>query len=177
MNSTFRSAQAGMILVTTVMMILLLTVLVIVSLKSVLLFMKVSNQIMAAHQDNQALEKVALELAAHSYDVYPATCRLNEVNPNEILGFLDNTGCTFKQGQQNYQYIIDDLGLYPCLPIDVGGKLFSSHHWLISVAAKGRRPVYLQIRMAKADKALPCESLDRRVIQSGVVSWCQFASR
>jgi hypothetical protein len=160
--------SAGFILLTTVMMIVVLTVLVMAPLKSVMLYMKAYKAVIESDQMAYNLEQVAYRLAASPF---AADCIVNDVDPNQIRYLLQQIKCSLKHNDIVYDYIINDLGIYPCLKIDAQGILYSSHHWLIHVVASGSKEQRLNLRIAKPDKALPCELMNQRQIHSGLVSW------
>lgn len=160
--------SSGFILLTTMMMIVILTLLVMAPLKSVLLYMKAHKAVIESDQMAYNLEQVAYRLADSPF---AADCIVNDVDPNEMRYLLQQLKCSLKHNNKIYYYIINDLGIYPCLKIDVQGVFYSSHHWFIQVLASGSKEQRLNLRIAKPDKALPCELMDQRQIYSGLVSW------
>jgi hypothetical protein len=159
-----------MILLTTIVMIIVLTMLVLTLMQAVFLYIKVSNQVVSKHEALYQLEAVAHKLIMLKND---PNCIITEGDPNQMIDLLQhNRGCSFDDNQRHYRYVVDDLGLFPCLQIVSGKKKYSTHHWLITVAAVGGQDI-LQLRIAKQARELTCNFLEERQIHQGVISWRQ----
>ena len=161
-------AQRGMVLLITVMMISLLTLFVLSLLQAVMLSVKVSHQVVKQHQSFYQLESVATSLL--QITPVPA-CMLTNEDPNQIIALLSQqTGCSLIDNHRAYSYLIDDLGLQPCLRVISGHKLYSSHHWLFTIKDTSSG-VTLQLRIAKPNPLIPCDEAEVRMINEGMISW------
>lgn len=159
--------QIGIVLLTTMIMMSLLSVLMLSLMQSVLLYAKVSNQIVLTHKLFYQLEAAAQALISSSA---PPDCILTGEDPNHIIDLLlHQKGCYFVHNEQSYSYLIDDLGLYPCLRMLYKSHTYSSHHWLITIVSLPLSRV-LQLRIAKPAKMITCD-LKEHYINNEVLSW------
>ncbi len=168
-----RDSSKGMILFSTIGMMIVLTLFVLSLLQVVFLHIKVSQQVAIKHNRLHQLESVAhkMMLAKNVDD----DCYLTGVDPNQMVDMLlQHRGCVFEDNHHEYFYLFDDLGLYPCLTIQEGKILYSSHHWFITIATAEAKvsSEILQLRVAKPSSILTCEYPDAsRRINAGVISW------
>ena len=161
-----------MILLTTIIMIVILTMLVLSLMQAVFLYFKVSNQVVIKHEELYQLEAVAFKLVLEKQNPLHADCTLTDTNPNQVVDMLlHNGGCSLIDNHRQYYYLIDNLGLQPCLQIFLSGKMYSSHHWLISVATPPPRQTVLQLRVADSARPMTCELSEAHQISPGVLSW------
>ena len=168
--------QIGVVLLTTIIMIVVITMLVLTLMHSVFLYFKISNQVVRRHEILYQLEAVAHKLAAANNELTPSDCILTETDPNQMIDMLlHNNGCSLTDTNRQYYYLLDDLGLYPCLQILLGNKVYSSHHWLISVATPPPQQTILQLRVAKPFREMACDLFEERRISNGVISWRYLA--
>ncbi len=158
-----------MVLLTTIILILTLTMLVLSLLHAVFLYIKVSSQVMSTHEALYQLEAQALRLAVANHD---PQCEVLEEDPNQSIEKLRHySECLLTANKRQYTYLINDLGVYPCLHIVYGKKTYSSHHWLITLASAVPREHILQLRMARPVKEVACDRFEAREINKGVISW------
>ncbi len=161
--------QRGLVLLTTVIMISILTLLILSLMQSVFLYIKVNNQVLRNHELLYQLEAVAYQLGKENYT---SDCLLTNENPNQILELLlSRQGCFFRAENQQYIYLVNDLGLFPCLHIRDGKEIHSSHHWLITVMSPPPQQAVLQVRISKAVQAITCQASEMRMINKGLLSW------
>ncbi len=161
--------ELGMVLLITVMMMSLLTLFILTLLQAVFLCVKVNHQVQETHQAFHQLEATASRLMLEG--VNPECVFTNE-NPNHIIRLVSNHGgCSLTDNQHRYDYLMDDLGLYPCLKIRSTNQLLSSHHWLITIASTSSKASILQLRIAKPDKVVACGEASEHLINAGVISW------
>jgi len=164
-----RQQQIGIVILTTIIMLSILTLLVLSLMQTVLLYIKVSNQVLIRHERFYKLEAAAHQLLLKNHQ---ADCVIHYENPNKIMGLsVDGQGCLFVQEKQQYQYLVDDLGLFPCLKMAYGKERQSSHHWVITILSPLPEQAMLQLRIAKPAKAVACGFSDERWINSGIISW------
>lgn len=161
--------QTGLVLLTTIIMISILTLLVLSLMQSMLLYLKAHNQVLIKHEVLYQLEAAAYQIAKETYS---SDCVLTNENPNRMLELLlSKRGCVFMEENRQYLYLIDDLGLFPCLQIKSGNEIQSSHHWLITVISSTSQHTALQLRVVKLTQAIACKAAEIRWIKKGVVSW------
>ncbi len=151
------------------MMIVVLTLLILSFMQAVFLYMKVSNQITKQHEAFYQLEAVANKLAAEIYD---ADCVVTAEDPNQVIEMLlQSHGCSLTDNHHYFSYLIDDLGVIPCLYILSGKEHYSSHHWLVTVATGPPKQEIMQLRIARPVKTVTCEFNEARQINQGIISW------
>lgn len=168
--------EEGMVLLSTMMMLTLLALLVVSQMQMVFLAYKSLNQLVEKHQDFYKLEVVAQQLSANSKQV-KANCLLTEKDPNEIITLLKNgQGCPLSHEQQQFFYLVEKLGLFPCMQTVKEQKTYSTQHWRITVLAKSERFDFLQLRIAKIAPLTACENNQLIFINTGTISWRQLKS-
>lgn len=162
--------ENGMILLTTLSMMAIIAMLVLSLMQSVFLYIRVTNALETQHETLSQLEAVAKELIEGNH---PSDCVLSLKNFNQINDLLlKKKGCSKRHNHQQYHYLINDLGTFPCLQITADSKqYFGSHHWLITVANELTPVSILQLRVAKLTKEGGCELEETRIIKEGVLSW------
>jgi len=163
--------QAGMVLLTTVMMIMMMSLLILALMQSVLLYIKASNEMVKKHQELYELEDTANKLLLSQNTLITNACMVKNNDPNHVIQLLlKQKGCFISSDKQ---YLIADLGSYPCLQIISGQVAHGSHHWLLSVVSSHRPHAVLQVRISTPTiNSEVCESPTRfRKINPGVISW------
>lgn len=159
--------QKGVVLLSTMLMLVVMTLLVLSMMQSVLLYMKASNQLFHQHTVFYDMEDVINRL-----DVASSNCVVNNQNPNQLIDLLvANQGCTHEENRRKYTYIIGDLSLYPCFQIKTASGMRGSRHWLITIASTGLPHVVLQVRIAEPTETEPCLLTVVHPIHAGVLSW------
>lgn len=168
------SKEAGIVLLTTIILIGLVALLVLSQLQLVLLDFRVLN---LGTKKQQALLK--LELAANQLlknDIGEQNlCLVNETYSEEIVNLLKNKkGCSLNYAEQHYNYLVEDLGIFPCLQKQRNDKHYATRHFRLSIREAENEQEILQMRYAKIDKELVCE--DKKPVQSkiGLLSWRYF---
>lgn len=159
--------EKGMVLLMTIIMLSILTIFILSLLQGVLLYVKASNQLAQRHQTFYELEQVAHELQR----TIDPQCLVSGKNSNELVELLQyQMGCKKKVKQQSYVYLIEDLGVYPCIQISLKKERKSSHHWLFTIAIE--KPIFevLQFRIAQTVPLESCEQ-SHSYIAEGIVSW------
>ncbi|CDZ77103.1 hypothetical protein BN59_01385 [Legionella massiliensis] len=156
-------------LVTTLMMIVVSSLLVLSQMRLFLLDYKVLSLLKEKQQSLRALEAVVAKLAAQAT---PGECILKEQAPNLIVDLLKNKrGCIFIHEEHSYYYLIEDLGVFPCLQIQRDNLNYSTHHLQISLGALSQRSTILQIRFAKLAEFVHCENQKPGKSRLGLLSW------
>lgn len=167
-----RSRQQGMILFYTLMLTSMLALLVLTQSQLVLLQLKAANRIQLNRQIFHKLEVQVNQLVAAGSDHWPRECLVTERNPDVVLKFLESKkGCHVKEKGQEYHYIMEDLGLFPCLAVSIDHKVYGTRHWRLTITASGYEAMSLQVRIASASPDSQCENNPVIYVNTGIISW------
>jgi len=162
--------EKGMVLLMTIIILSILTLFILSLLQGSLLYVQANNQLLKRHQGFYQLEQVANQLKK----TIDPLCFVSGKNANELITLLQHErGCKKEVKHRSYVYLIEDLGIYPCIQIVSSEQKNSSHHWLLTIAIKKPNFEVLQFRIAEA---APFESCDGApsIISDGVMSWRHF---
>jgi hypothetical protein len=190
--------QKGIVLFTTILMLAMITVLILSLIQAVFLYAKASNHVADQHEIFYQLESTAHQLSTIILSGKNEACTVKGKNSDKIIELLKlHKGCQlettlspspFDERQQVgvavgreqlrqvnnhylFEYLIDDLGAYPCLQIDLNHRLNSSHHYLLTVAIhQSSRLEWIQLRIAKGIDPLHCDE-ETKLIHEGILSW------
>ncbi|KTD27465.1 hypothetical protein [Legionella maceachernii] len=165
---TIPDKQSGIVLVTILLLITMLSLLVLTQMQGVFLDYKAINQLAEMHQVLFQLEKSAKKWVTTP----PRECVIQARDVNAVVRLLQNRqGCISTQEKQQFYYLVEDLGLFPCVQTVVEKVSFSTHHWRISILSVNQHAAVLQWRVAKRAPAAACEHNEPIFIQAGLVSW------
>lgn len=167
LTSSLKRGQ-GFILITVMLLLGLITLWVSVLLQQVLLYAQTANQMLMQHDIFHQLEVTANAIITSPF---LHDCTVNFMDPNEVKSLVRKHGCIKKGDKQNYYYLIDDLGLYPCLHFSIDGREYSSQHWLLTIMSLEPRSPILQIRTAKPSPIVTCNFNAIQLIHSEIISW------
>lgn len=159
----------GVVLLTTLVMILVMAQLVLSLMQSNVVFLKASHQLSHGHDSFYKLESAAYRLSASNLLLLPVNCRIVVTPPNKIITRLQHGGCQFIYRDRIYYYLLEDMGIYSKLPMLVDYKLFASHHWLLTMLGGDSRHFALQLRVVTPDVEVTQVLI--KPITSRVVSW------
>lgn len=160
----------GFVLFTTMMMLVLLVLLVLSLMQAVLLYVKAGNQITKRHQAFYQLESMAHTLMP-AHVLHDDQCVVRDQLPNEVIDRLKrHDGCDKKVGHHAYVYLIEDLGVFPCLRMQWHHQIRSSHHWRLTVMSKLPPYEALQLRFTTSVPMMACEGTVVEIIK-GTISW------
>lgn len=164
--------QNGIVLFTTILMLAMITVLILSLMQAVFLYAKASNHLAHRHEIFYQLESAAHQLSALNLLSSDDACMLKGEAPDKIVNLLKfHKGCQINMNHHVFEYLIDDLGVFPCLQIDSNHHLDSSHHYLLTVAIHQLPQLeWIQLRIAKRIAPLPCDE-ETRLIHEGILSW------
>ena len=90
-----------------------------------------------------------------------------------ILQVGKNPSCSFNAKEQQYHYLVEDLGSYPCLVAQHQGRLSSTHHFRFTLLAQQTQEhpaLLVQIRIIKSAKLLFCAN-EVTHVALGISSW------
>lgn len=159
----------GMILLTTIVMISILTMIVASLLQSVMLYIRSANQAIRYQKVFHQLEAMTKNI-----DLSHSNCTVYNKNPNQLIAMLRmHQGCLVTDNQLSYEYLIEDLGNYPCLPIVIDKQHYSSRQWYVTVSTP---ELMLQWRLAQVGSLSDCKGITSKPIHAGVMSWRKIVS-
>lgn len=163
--------QSGFLLPMTMLMLATMTLLTLSSMQSIFNDLKLIQHMKMKHENFHELEMTSLVLAQSAIYSQKDECKMNFMDPNEIIHRLQiHQGCSYVNQHRKYEYLINDLGIYPCLKIQLNQAQYSSHHWLITVISLSDSTL-LQLRVAQAGNILNCHGKVEQTIHPGVMSW------
>lgn len=159
--------QDGVILLSSLIILMVVTTLILVSMQGGVLYRKTLNAWLEQTEQLDHLEEKATLLLNKS----DPECIRNQLNPNRSLALLrQKQGCYFKDGTEAYTYLIENLGIFPCIRMSVGAEIMSTMHRRLSIL-NTRTQTFLQIRMAYPSALLPCEGHPERFVPQPLLSW------
>ncbi len=159
--------QAGIVLLTTLMMLMIMTLLVTSLMQSVFLYIKSSHQVMTNHQIFREMEQLAYRL-----DRTNAACVARDKDPKQSVEMLlESQGCIMVEGEHQYRYLLAEQGIYPCLQVKSDNGTQGSQHWLVTIASMQQPKMIIQLRVANAIDTDHCELPKAHIINAGVISW------
>ncbi len=161
----------GIILVSTLMLLMVISLLVLSQLNNALLIYQAVNRITSRHQFFYLLD-----LQAHKLLTSPmqsAACYIAEKNPDEILQLLiDKKACFQKKEKLPFYYLIEDLGTFPCLQSYLNHSFYSTSHQRISILAFwNEKPFFIQLRQVSPITLKSCDERKPLNIEVGIISW------
>lgn len=160
----------GFIFLMTLCMLLVMSVLVLTCMQHVLLYYQAINKVEKHHREFYALENIATQLAQR--DLSSSPCIEHSDEPNKIVTRLATKAqCSITYNSIQYHYLIEDLGVFPCLIIEAASP-YSSYHRRISVLAVNQEHnrAVVQIRFIHPVARVAC-STKAQAIKPGVSSW------
>ena len=147
--------QKGIILLTTMAMMAIVTMLVLSLMQSVLLYIKSNQQRMLHHEVFYQMERI--------------------LNQWDFVATRPSMG-VLVEGKREFRYELKDLGVYPCLFIQINHHRQASHHWLITLTSMQSPRIVLAMRTAfpetlDENETKTCELSLQREIHAGMVSF------
>lgn len=152
----------GMILFTTLMMISWVALMVLSGMRAVLLWESVNSRVHTSHQ-----AFYALDLAAHAW--------VDGASEHALQRCARPCQLTYEG--EVYQYEASNLGVFPCLTIQVGEIVKASHHWQVRFWRKETPQKIIEIRLAMPGARRVCRLPINDVIRQGVISWRYVTSK
>lgn len=170
-KTTQSLSQQGIILFSTVCMIALLSLLVLSQLQLFFLEFKAFNQVARQNKTLKNIESVSKKLLADT-GVWSKKCLIQAMNSPLLIEKLQaNEGCLYRENGIDYQYVIENLGMFPCLQSRVNAVLYSTQHWRFTIIEKTTNQLTLQLRVATLKAYLACETGEVSLIKPGIISW------
>lgn len=170
--------QQGFIFLITLLITTVISLLVLTSMQHLLLYYKVANRQKELHQNFYQLESVASQLAHKKYQSIESHCVIQQDSANQVMHkLLHCRGCFLNVNGLSYQYVIEDLGAFPCLISNVKGQKHTTYHRRISVVSiANQKPIsFLQIRFIAPGSGIDCVGKEH-LVNLGVSSWRYVAA-
>lgn len=168
----------GFIFIVTLLMITVISLLSLASMQHILLYHKVINRQEESHKNFYNLEAVTKQLS-QKYMLLPVfDCVHQEDSPDHALyKLLHHQGCSITNEGLQYQYLIEDLGEFPCLVALSKNRKYATHHRRLSIVQleKGNPLSFLQVRLVSLGGDPNCLT-NEHVTPLGVSSWRYLAS-
>ena len=141
--------SSGMILLSTLSMIIIITLLLLTQMQQIVLYAKALGRQNAGYKRLEEMESITEQLINNKALLDNGDCLVEKDDANAIIRLVEKKGC--KASAKHYQFLIEDLGLFDCLAIKQDGRLFASHHHRFSLVYSNnhdvQEKVYLQIRL------------------------------
>lgn len=169
-----KQCQSGLILLMTLLLLGVVSALIVTQLEMVLLHQKATKQVIERQQLRQNLEQLAQQILISSSSQRQSNCTIAAYqNPNQVIAQLKmKRACILTKDKSNYIYLIEDLGVEPCLQTMVHDVRYSAKHRRLTIASDGEASDYLQIVVAELTDFRPCAMQQKiRRIMPGFVSW------
>ena len=165
--------QQGVILLMTLLLLGVISALIVAQLEMVLLHQKAHHQFFARQKIRDNLEQLALQMMSFSsYQGQSHCMMMPNQDPNQAIAQLKtHPVCTLTREQKNYIYLIEDLGVEPCLQTWTHDVPLSTRHWRITIRQKEGSNDYLQLRIATLTDYYFCPKQQVLYIIPGIVSW------
>lgn len=183
------SKQSGIIVLLTLIILTVLTMFMLHILQDFFLYSKNFNQWNKNREKIHQLEYIARQLL-----LLPVqhNCIINASNANEVIKQVKQRGCTFvpiqntkteqEKDEYKYTYLIENLGIYPCLRKRIGKIWYSTTHLRINIiaqryhSAKEQYYSFLQLRIAQTTNLLNCDAQQITQLNATVLSWRYLSS-
>jgi hypothetical protein len=167
--SPINRCQKGFILLPTIMIIGIVGLLVLSHTASIFLYYKAENHLQARHHTLQQLEAAAMQVLT---SIYPSHCILaNQDANNSILRLKKQQGCSVIINKQHYMFVIEELGVFPCLKVQNINNNYSTKHVRVTLLSTTNKPMILQLRIAHIIPVLTCRGHRPIFIKPGIISW------
>jgi hypothetical protein len=164
--------QKGVVLFTTIILLTLVTLLTISQLQMAFLYYHALNQVVEKNQFLYQLEAAANRLVLDESGPLQQACIIKERNPNAVIEMLKNKqGCVLIHDKQQFFYLVEELGLFPCLQFQDTKVTYSTQHWRINIITDEKYSGFLQLRIARLAKLAACENAKPRQTKVGLLSW------
>ncbi|WP_115706947.1 pilus assembly PilX N-terminal domain-containing protein [Legionella sainthelensi] len=169
--------ERGFIFTVTLLMIMVMSLLLLASMQHILLYYKIINRQEESHKNFYNLEHVARQLSEKYVAFFAPNCVIKEDSQNQILyKLLHHQGCALSNEGLQYEYLIEDLGDFPCLVARSENRIYATHHQRLSIVQldKGKPLSFLQVRWIAVGKLAKC-LVKEHVIPIGISSWCYLS--
>ncbi len=174
-----RNESHGFVFLITLATIFIISLLLLTCMHHVLLYGKAINRQEAQHQRFYQIEDTMRYLVQLKPEMIQKKCMVHGKSANQTMELLaKKQGCTLINAALQYHYLIEDLGVFPCLVVAQEQQLKATRHTRITVLqnADDLHPLIsiLQVRTIKIIDPLPCQKEVHKVHQ-GISSWRYMA--
>lgn len=160
----------GFILVTALLFLSLMMLLVLSQQQLVWLYQQSLNRLLHKHQAIHVMEKQLKTIIKKGLLRKWPACLLHSDDANQIMDQLvQGRGCLYVAKGSSYRYFVEELGVFACMQHVAENRLYSTHHWRLTMASADRE--ILQVRFAQLVAEQPCKSPSRLFIKPGILSW------
>lgn len=151
-----------------------MSLLLLSSMHHVLLYQKAAHNWEKGHYDFYQLEYVARHLLRMKTSQLQG-CVIKQNRANLVIQQVARKkGCGLTVGGKDYNYIVEDLGDYPCLMVKQQKKIKPTHHYRFTVLRRSmeQQPASLvQLRVIKlSTEELLCSG-EANYVSTGISSW------
>ncbi|MDI1353089.1 MAG: type II secretion system protein [bacterium] len=171
--------ERGFIFLFTLSLITIMALLSLTLLQHVLLYYKAINRQERQHQLFYQMESIAGQLTYSQNRTINSMCMVDTHSANKALEHLTHhKGCSLDLGTVSFQYIIEDLGIHPCLIVRTNDKKHSTHHVRITILAIPKEEesnAALQVRVIQTTNLLSTCSEPQHIVSEGISSWRYLA--
>ncbi|ARG96998.1 hypothetical protein [Legionella micdadei] len=169
---TASDKQTGIVLVTVLLFITVLSLLVLTQMQLVFLDYKSINQRNEQHQAFFQFEKDAKKLAEIITSSTQHACVIPAMDANAVIRVLKTKqACISTHEKQQFYYLVEDLGQFPCIQTVVDNIIYSTSHLRISMLSANQQAGILQLRIARLAQLANCECNEPILIRSRLLSW------
>ncbi|MBA2651964.1 MAG: hypothetical protein H0U73_06850 [Tatlockia sp.] len=166
--------QSGIVLLTTLILTSLLALLILTQMQLFLLNFKALRLLKEKHQAFWSLEAAASKLMQDLDGLRKGSCVLGEQGPNIVIDLLKNKqSCSLIYEKEVFYYLIEDLGIFPCLQIQFNKEKYSTRHFRLSIHSAKKKRAILQVRHARLANLIRCEK-ELKPGKTGLLSWRYF---
>jgi type II secretory pathway component PulJ len=165
--------EKGFILIFALCITTIVSLLVLSSMKNLMIYQHAATIREREHQRFYQLERITRQLI-HLPKKQLRSCTQEHDKANySIIQLVEQQGCQLSIQETNYWYLVEDLGIYPCL-ITVNAKsLTGSHHFRVTVLTPETEEYsasLVQVRVIETAKSQLCTGTINYVRQ-GISSW------
>ncbi|WP_131796114.1 hypothetical protein [Legionella lansingensis] len=138
-------------------------------MQNIFLYYKGLNQFLEEKEVIYQLEFQAQQLAQKDWK-RGEECLIGEQNPAQVIELLLSRGCLLAGEKAHYLYLVEELGIYPCLQTTLGEHAFGTRHLRINILSKEPKAGFLQLRVARPASLSACTKQPIH-IPLGLLSW------
>ncbi len=165
--------QNGFILVFTLCLIVLISLLVLSSMNNLMLYQHAMTQHEIDHQNVYQLERITHQLIKLPKHQLKSCMYLQDLANHTIKELIKKEGCQLTTQKVPYRYLVEDLGIYPCLITVKDNLVYSTHHFRFTVLkseTEESNSILMQLRVIQSTKLKTCNA-SIHYIKVGISSW------
>lgn len=165
--------ECGFILLMTLLLTGIMSALLLGASEHLLLYYKSINRQAEHEKLFYKLERIAIDISFKAIKSANSPCEVTDCGVNHSLQILQSAGCHVSKGIYSYAYLIEDLGVHPCLITHVNHKKYATHHKRITVGLVKENHIdsIIQLRIIVPVKEHQTCFDNQRHVFSGISSW------